>query len=162
MIPYQRLCDEEKWVNSSILHLLLFKVFKKAYLSLLNIWKWCSNLEADLIFKSQLQLDFKQFWKSYLNLYSCKWLRPTRSLVISLIPLWLSQLKLLLEENLTNLRILFLKILIIFEFRRLCSYLFHLMIVKGKRELLKKLCLILKKIMLSTCHLNVISICIRF
>ena len=38
----------------------------------------------------------------------------------------------------------------LFEFRREGSKLFHLMIVEGKKEFLKKLCLILKQGMLST------------
>ena len=38
----------------------------------------------------------------------------------------------------------------LFEFRRVGSKLFHSMIVEGKKEFLKKLCLILKQGMLST------------
>ena len=75
---------------------------------------------------------------------------PTRSRVISLIPLWLLQLKTLLGEGLINFRILFLKSTKRFEFRRVGSKLFHSMIVEGKKEFLKKLCLILKQGMLST------------
>ena len=50
---------------------------------------------------------------------SLKWFRPTRSRVISLIlPLQLSRLKILLGEDLINLRILPLKTPKLFEFRR--------------------------------------------
>ena len=38
----------------------------------------------------------------------------------------------------------------LFEFRRIGSKLFHSMIAEGKKEFLKKLCLILKQGMLST------------
>ena len=38
----------------------------------------------------------------------------------------------------------------LFEFQRVGSKLFHSMIVEGKKEFLKKLCLILKQEMLST------------
>ena len=70
--------------------------------------------------------------------------------MINLIPLLLLQLKTLLEEGLINFRILFLKTTKLFEFQRVGSELFHSTIVEGKREFLKKLCLILKKGMLST------------
>ena len=46
----------------------------------------------------------KQFWKLYLNLCSCKWLSPTRSL----FSLWSSKLKTLYGESQINLKILFL------------------------------------------------------
>ena len=49
-----------------------------------------------------------------------------------------------------NLSILFLKTSKFFEFRRVESKLFHSMIVEGKKEFLKKLCLMLKKGMSST------------
>ena len=51
-----------------------------------------------------------QFWKLWLNLCSRKRLSPRRSRVLSLIPLWLQQLKKLLGVGLKNLRILLLKI----------------------------------------------------
>ena len=75
---------------------------------------------------------------------------PTRSRVISLIPLGLLQLKTLLGEGLINFRILFLKSTKLFEFRGVGSKLFYSIIVEGKKEFLKKLCLILKQGMLST------------
>ena len=48
-----------------------------------------------------------------------------------------------------NFRILFLISIKLFEFRRVGSKLFDSMIVEGKKEFLKKLCLILKQGMLS-------------
>ena len=47
-------------------------------------------------------------------------------------------------------RILFLKSAKLFEFGRVGSKLFQSMLVEGKKEFLKKLCLILKQGMLST------------
>ena len=47
-------------------------------------------------------------------------------------------------------KILFLETTKLAEFQRVGSKLFHLMIVEGKREFLKKLCLILKQGMLLT------------
>ena len=75
---------------------------------------------------------------------------PTHSRVVSLIPSQLLQLKTLLGEGLINFRILFLKSTKLFEFQRVKSKLSHSMIVEGKKEILKKLCLILKQRMLST------------
>ena len=49
-----------------------------------------------------------------------------------------------------NFRILFLKSTKLFEFPRVGSKLLHSMIVEGKQEFLKKLCLILKQGMLLT------------
>ena len=48
-----------------------------------------------------------------------------------------------------NFRISFLKTLKLSHFRRLTSNLFHSIIVDGKKEFLKKLCLVLKQGILS-------------
>ena len=135
-------------VNSSNLQSILFKVLRRVCWSSLNVGQWRRKCEVDLISKPQLQIGFKQSWKLCLNLCSRKWLIPTRSRVISLIPLWLLQLKTLLGEGLINFRILFLKSTKLFEFRRLGSKLFHSLNVEGKKEFLK-LCLILKQGILS-------------
>ena len=60
------------------------------------------------------------------------------------------QLQTLLEEGLINFRILFLETAKLFEFRKVESKMFHSVIVEGRKEFLKKLCLILKQGMLST------------
>ena len=57
----------------------------------------------------------------------------------------------LLAEGLIYLRILFLKAPKLFELQR-GSKLFHSMIVEGKNNFLKKLCLILKKGMFFVAH----------
>ena len=60
------------------------------------------------------------------------------------------QLKILLGEGLINFRILFTETTKSFEFRRVGPKLFHSMIVEGKKEFLKRFCLILNQGMLST------------
>ena len=76
-----------------------------------------------------------------LNLLSQRWLNPRRDLVTCLIPLLLKKLYVLLAEDLINYRILFLKVLRLFELRRDISRLFHSIIRDGKKIFLKKLCL---------------------
>ena len=56
-----------------------------------------------------------------------------------LIPLLLEQLYVLLREGLINCRILFLKVLRLFELHVDISRLFHSIITGGKKEFLKKL-----------------------
>ena len=58
----------------------------------------------------------------------------TQHLVISLIPLWFSQLKTLLGVGLINLKILFLKALKLSMFRTLWSRLFHSTTAEGKKN----------------------------
>ena len=152
VFPYNRFeedNDKEDLVNFINLQLILFKVLRRVYHSSLNVGQWRRKCEVDLISKPQLQIGFKQSWKLCLNLCSRKWLIPTRSRVISLIPLWLLQLKTLLGEGLINFRILFLKSTKLFEVQRVGSQLFHSMIVERKKDL-KKLCLTLKQVMLTT------------
>ena len=150
LLPYKRVCDKEDSVNSSNMQSILFKVLRRVNCSSSNVGQWRRKCEVDLISKPQLQIGFKKSWKLCLNLCSRKWLIPTRSRVIGLIPLWLLQLKTLLGEGLINFKILLLKSIKLFEFRRVGSRLFHSMIVEGKKEFLKKLCLVLKQGMFST------------
>ena len=104
VFPYNRVCNKEEFVNSSNLQSILLQLLKRVYLSSLNIGQWGRKCERDSVFKPRLQIGFKQSWKICLNLLSHKWLRPTHSRVISLIPLWLSQSKTLLREGLINFR----------------------------------------------------------
>ena len=150
VLPYKRVCDKEDLVNSSNVQSILFKVLRRVNRSSLNVGQWRRKCEVDSISKPLLHIGFKQSWKLCLNLCSRKWLIPTRSRVIGLIPLWLLQLKTLLGEGLINFKILFLKSIKLFEFRRVGSRLFHSMIVEGKKEFLKKLCLVLKQGIFST------------
>ena len=112
-------------------------VLRRVRLSVIYVGQWRRKCEVDSISKPQLQNGFKESWKLCLNLCSRKWLKPSRSLVINLIPLGLWQLKTLLADGLINFRILFLKILKLLESLILWSSLFHSIIVDRKKELLK-------------------------
>ena len=59
-------------------------------------------------------------------------------------------IKTLLGESLISFRIMFLKTTKLFEFRRVGFKLSYSMIAEGKKQFLKKSCLLLKKGMLST------------
>ena len=127
------------------------RVLRRVRLSVIYVGQWKRKCAVDSISKPQLQNGFKESWKLCLNLCSRKWLKPSRSLVINLIPLGLWQLKRLLADGLINFRILFLKILKLLEFLMLWSSLFHSIKVDGKKELFKKECLVLKKGILCNC-----------
>ena len=88
--------------------------------------------------KTQLQTGFNISWKLCLNLCSRKWLRSKWSLAMSLIPLWFSKLKTLLEVGLMNFMILFIKTLKLLPFLMLWSRLFHSITTEGKNYFLKK------------------------
>ena len=75
-----------------------------------------------------------------LNLCSFKWLRPSLSLVISLVPLELRISKTEFDEGRMKLSIFSLKTEILLEFLRLEYKLFHSIIPDEKKEFLKKLC----------------------
>ena len=78
-----------------------------------------------------------------MNLCFLKWLRPSLSLVISLIPLGLRVSRTKFGECRMKLSIFSLKTEILLEFLRLGSKLFHSIIADGKQILLKKLCFVL-------------------
>ena len=129
--PNKKVCVEKESLDSNILESMLFKVLRRVCLLSWNIRQWRRKWEVDSILGPQLQGVFKQFWKLYLNLCSCKSLNSSPSRVINLIPLRLQQLKKLFGFGLINLRI-FLKIPKFSELRRLGSRLFHSMIGDGK------------------------------
>ena len=85
----------------------------------------------------QLQVGLRVSWKLCQNLCSRRWLRPNLSLVITLIPLGLWQLKIEFEDGLVNFTILFLKAEKVLEFLIFKSKLFHSMTVDGKKEFIK-------------------------
>ena len=97
----------------------------------------------------QLQIGLRVSWKLCRNLCSRRWLRPNLNLVINLIPLGLWQLKTEFEDGLINFKILFLKAEKVLEFLIFKSKLFHSMTVDGKKRIYKKLCLPLKRGILS-------------
>ena len=136
-------------VTSVNLQSMFFIVLRRLCLSSLYMGQWRMQWEVDLTSKPQLQIGFNVSWKLCLNLWSREWLRPTRSLVISLIPLWFSHLKTLFGVGLIKFRILFLKALKLPTFGMLRSRLFHSITTEGKKKFLKKLCFVLKRGMFS-------------
>ena len=105
--------------------------------------QWRKKWVADSISWPQLHKGFIVSWKLCLNLCSLRWLRPSLSLVISLIPLGLRISKTEFGEGRMKLSIFSLKTEILLEFLRLGSKLFHSIITDGKKEFLKKLCFVL-------------------
>ena len=95
--------------------------------------------------KYQVQSGFNVSWKLLLNLYSWRWLSPSRNLAKYSIPFrfWLQNM--LFTVGLRNFKIFFLKTLRRGAFWIPGSSLFHLMLTCGKKAFLKKLCLILKR-----------------
>ena len=69
------------------------RVLRRVRLSIIYVGQWRRKCAVDSISKPQLQNGFKESWKLCLNLSSRKWLKPSRSLVMNLIPLGLWQLK---------------------------------------------------------------------
>ena len=135
---------EDSFVSIN-LQSILFRVLRRVILLSSNKGQWRKKWDVDSISIPQLQRGLIQFWKLWLNLCSRKRLSPRRSRVLSLIPLWLQQLKKLLGVGLKNLRIFLLKIPKLSAFRMARSSLFHSMIADGKKVFLKKSCLILIK-----------------
>ena len=106
--------------------------------SSLSKGEWRKKRITDSTSLPKLHIGLIESCKLCLNLYPCKWLRPSRILVIHLIPIRLCQLWKDLEGCM-SFRISFLKILNPSHFRRLTSNLFHSIIVHGKKKFLKKL-----------------------
>ena len=145
LLPKRRVLIKTGLQSSRRLLSMFSMVLKRICLSVIYMGQWRRKSVVDSISKPQLQNGFKESWELCLKLCSRKWLKSSRSLVINLIPLGLWQLKRLLADSLINFRILFLKILKLLEFLMLQSSLFHSIIVHGKKEFFKKVCLVLKK-----------------
>ena len=111
---------------------MLFIVLRRVCLSSLYMGQWRMWWEVDSASNCNYKFDFVP-WKLCLNLRSCKWLRPTCSLVISLILLRFSQLKALSGIDLIIFRILLLKALKIPTFRIILSRLSHSIAADGKK-----------------------------
>ena len=95
------------------------------------------------------QNGFRVSWKLCLNLCWRKWLRPRRSLVRYLISLQLRQLNTLFRDSLINFNKFFLKTLRLEVLWRLRSNSFHSIKVDGKKQFLKKLYLVWKRVILT-------------
>ena len=138
LLPKRRVLIKTGSQRSRRLLSVLTRVLRRVRLSIIYVGQWRRKCAVDSISKPQLQNGFKESWKLCLNLCSRKWLKPSRSLVINLIPLGLWQLKRLLADGLINFRILFLKILKLLEFLMLWSSSFHSILVDEKKEFFKK------------------------
>ena len=60
VLPYNRVCNKEDFVNSSNLKSILLHLLKRVYLSSLNIGQWGRKCEKDSVFTPRLQTGFKQ------------------------------------------------------------------------------------------------------
>ena len=129
-------------------------VLRRVLLSLKKNRHWRKRWVVDSISWPQLHKGFNVCWKLSLNLCSLKWLKPSLSLVISLIPLGLRISKTEFGEGRMKLSIFSLKTDILLEFLRLGSKLFHSMIAEGKKEILKKLCFVLIRGILLSCYIE--------
>ena len=90
----------------------------------------------------QAQIGFNVSWKLCLNMCLRRWLRPSLILERYLIALGLWQLKILFGFGRINFKILDLNKLRLFWFRMSEPSLFHSAITDGKKEFLKKLCVL--------------------
>ena len=114
----------------------------------MKFWHCRKKREVDSISRLQKHSGLIVSWKLWLNLWSLRWLKPTRSLVSSFIPYMPPTLNTLFKIFLLNLSKDFLNILYDSELRVSKLNLFHSLIVKGKKKLakysnLQKICLIL-------------------
>ena len=109
LLPKRRVLIKTGSQRSRRLLSMFTRVLRRVRLSVIYVGQWKRKCAVDSISKPQLQNGFKESWKLCLNLCSRKWLKPSRSLVINLIPLGLWQLKRLLADSLINFRILFWK-----------------------------------------------------
>ena len=80
-----------------------------------------------------------------MKLCTLKWLRPSRNVVISLIPLGLQISKKEFEKGRIKVSIFSLKTEIILEFLRLGSKIFHSIIADEKKRIFEKVMLYLNK-----------------
>ena len=128
---------DHKSVQSNSLLSRLRMVLRRVLLSLIKKGQWRKKWVADSISWPQLHKGFIVSWKLCLNLCSLKWLRPSLSLVISLIPLglWISKKE--FGEGRMKVSIFSLKTEILLEFLRLGSKLFHSIIADGKKNFWK-------------------------
>ena len=144
-LPKSRVLIKTGSQRCRILLLMFFMLLRRVGLSVIYMEQWRRKYTVDSISKLQLQNGFKESWKLCLNLCLRKWLKRNHSLVINLIPWGFWHLKRLLADGLINFRLFFLKILKLLEFFMLWSSLFHSVIVDGKKEFLKKVCLVLRR-----------------
>ena len=136
-LPYRNV-----WINWSLpwdkICLLIFLIlFKRVCLGVWKLGQWRKKCVVVSVSLPQSHNGFRVSWKQCLNLWSRRWLRPSRNLVRSLIPYGLWILKILFAQGRIKFSRFFLKIERLPEFLILQSRLFHSDIVEGKNEFLK-------------------------
>ena len=90
--PNSNIWAKEVSVLSNNLWSILLKLLRTVQRSLLYKGQWRKKWVADSTSLPQLHIGLIESWKLCLNLCSRKWLRPSRILVIYLIPKGLWQL----------------------------------------------------------------------
>ena len=83
---------EDSFVSIN-LQSIFFRVLRRVILLSSNKGQWRKKWDVDSTSIPQLQKGLIQFWKLWLNLCSRRWLSPRPNRIISLILLWLQQLK---------------------------------------------------------------------
>ena len=111
LLPKRRVLIKTGSQRSRRLLSMFSIVLRRVRLSIIYMGQWRRKCAADSISKLQLQNGFRGSWKLCLDLCSRKWLKPSHSLVINLIPFGLRQRKRLLADVLINFRILSVKIM---------------------------------------------------
>ena len=109
---------------------------KWVFLSCKYLRQWSSEAVVPTSIP-QLHIAFRQSSKLCLNLWSRRWLKPSRNLMINFTHLGLSKLKKEFALGRMNFRILLLKTLMLSELRISGPRMFHSFIVAGKKEFFK-------------------------
>ena len=115
-------------------------MFKRVCLGVWKLGQWRKKCVVVSVSLPQSHNGFRVSWKQCLNLWSRRWLRPSRNLVRSLIPYELWILNILLTQGRTKFSRYFWKIGRLSEFLIFQPRLFHSSIVEGNNEFLKQLC----------------------
>ena len=103
------------WINCSspwdkIFSLIFLILFKRVCLRIWKLGQWRKKCVVISVSLPQSHNGFRVSWKQCLNLWSRRWLRPSRNLVRSLIPYGLWILKILFAEGRIKFSRFFLKI----------------------------------------------------
>ena len=144
VLPNNKVCACEKSAFTNNVWSMLTKMLRSGRRLLLSKREWRKKWLAYSTSLPQLRIGLSLFWKVCFNLCSRRWLNPGRIHVIYLIPIGLWQIKIELEEGRMYFNALLLKTLQLLHLHRLGCNLFHAIIAEGKKEILKKLCLVIK------------------
>ena len=136
-LPYTNIWINWSSTRDKICSLIFLIFFKSVYPGVWKLGLWRKTCVFVSISLPQLHNEFTVSWEQCLNLWSRRWLRPSRNLVRSLIPYGLWILKILLAEGRIKFSKFFLKIKWLPEFLILQSRLFHSDTVEEKNEFLK-------------------------